>query len=65
VSRKLVSLATLAMQNGIDVTGIKKTVFSHPTLSETFHEAALASDDEAIHMQVRSDRLEGAEMSGS
>jgi dihydrolipoamide dehydrogenase len=62
---ELVSLATLAMQNGIDVTGIKKTVFPHPTLSETFHEAALASDDEAIHMQVRSDRLEGAEIPGS
>jgi len=55
---ELVSLAVLAMQNGIDVKGIKRTVFPHPTLSETFHEAALACDDEAIHMRVQSERLD-------
>jgi dihydrolipoamide dehydrogenase len=47
---ELISLATLAMENGIDVDGIKKTVFAHPTLSETFFEAALATDGEAIHL---------------
>jgi dihydrolipoamide dehydrogenase len=54
---ELVALASLAMQNGIDVTGIKQTVFPHPTLSETFFEAALASHDEAIHMRVESEEL--------
>ncbi|MFH1241893.1 MAG: dihydrolipoyl dehydrogenase [Pseudomonadota bacterium] len=47
---ELISLAALAMQNGIDVDGIKKTVFAHPTLAETFFEAALATDGEAIHL---------------
>jgi dihydrolipoamide dehydrogenase len=54
---ELIALASLAMQNGIDVTGIKKTVFPHPTLAETFFEAALASHDEAIHMRVDSEEL--------
>jgi len=49
---ELISLATLAIQNGIDVAGIKKTVFPHPGLSEAFFEAALATDGEAIHMKV-------------
>jgi len=52
---ELISLATLAMENGIDVDGIKKTVFAHPSLSETFFEAALATDGEAIHLLVESD----------
>jgi dihydrolipoamide dehydrogenase len=51
---ELISLASLAIQNGLDITGIKKTVFPHPTLSETFYEAALASDNEAIHMLLDS-----------
>ena len=38
----------------LDISGIKKTIFPHPTLSETFHEAALASDNEAIHMLLDS-----------
>jgi dihydrolipoamide dehydrogenase len=59
---ELVALASLAMQNGIDVTGIKQTVFPHPTLSETFFEAALASHDEAIHMRVGSEELQPDEL---
>jgi dihydrolipoamide dehydrogenase len=47
---EIISLASLSMQNGVDVAGIKKTVFPHPTLSETFFEAALATDGEAIHL---------------
>ena len=54
---ELIALATLAMQNGISIEGIKKTVFPHPTLSETFFEAALASDGEAIHLLL--DQVEG------
>jgi dihydrolipoamide dehydrogenase len=52
---ELISLATLAMQNGVDVAGIKKTVFPHPGLSEAFFEAALATDGEAIHMKIDMD----------
>ena len=54
-STELISLASLAMRNGINVAGIKQTVFPHPTLSETFFEAALATDGEAIHMLLDSD----------
>jgi dihydrolipoamide dehydrogenase len=46
----MISLACLAMENGIGVEGIQKTVFAHPTLAETFFEAALATHGEAIHM---------------
>jgi len=54
---ELISLATLAMQNGINVAGIKKTVFPHPGLSEAFFEAALATDGEAIHMKVDKEEI--------
>ncbi len=47
---ELISLATMAMQNNIGVDGIQKTLFAHPTLAETFYEAALATDGEAIHL---------------
>ena len=49
-STELISLASLAMQNGVDVAGIKQTVFPHPGLAESFFEAALATDGEAVHM---------------
>jgi len=49
---ELISLATLVMENKIDVDGIKKTMFAHPTLSESFFEAALATDGEAIHLMM-------------
>ena len=52
---ELISLATLAMQNGIDVAGIKKTVFPHPSLSEAFFEAVLATQGESIHMKIERD----------
>jgi dihydrolipoyl dehydrogenase len=55
---ELISLAALAMQNGVTVDGIKKTVFSHPTLAETFFEAALTTDDEAIHMVTEGEEHE-------
>lgn len=54
---ELISLATLAMQNGIDVAGIRKTVFPHPGLSEAFFEAALATEGEAIHMKVEREEV--------
>jgi dihydrolipoamide dehydrogenase len=54
-STELIALASLAMRNGINVAGIKQTVFPHPTLAETFFEAALATDGEAIHMLLDND----------
>jgi hypothetical protein len=51
-------MAALAMQNGVGVAGIKKTVFAHPTLAETFFEAALTTDDEAIHLMVKGEEHE-------
>jgi dihydrolipoamide dehydrogenase len=54
---ELISLATLAMQNGIDVAGVQKTVFPHPGLSEAFFEAALATDGEAIHMKIEREEI--------
>ena len=47
---ELISLASLAMENGVDVEGVKKTVFVHPTLAENFFEAALAADGRPIHL---------------
>jgi dihydrolipoamide dehydrogenase len=51
---ELISLASIAIQNGLNISGIKKTVFPHPTLAETFYEAALATDGEAIHLLLDS-----------
>ena len=47
---EMISLAALAMANGIGVDGIKQTVFSHPTLAESFFEAALGTHGQAIHL---------------
>ncbi len=47
---ELIAQATLAMENGIPISAIKNTIFPHPTLSETFFEAALDTDGEAIHL---------------
>jgi dihydrolipoamide dehydrogenase len=55
---ELISIAALAMQNGVGVEGIKKTVFAHPTLAETFFEAALTTDNEAIHLLVEGEEHE-------
>jgi dihydrolipoamide dehydrogenase len=49
---ELISTATLAMRNNIDLEGFKKTVFPHPSLSEALFEAALGVDGEAIHLRV-------------
>lgn len=46
---ELISLGVMAMKHGIDIEGIKKTVFPHLTFSESFYEAALATSGEAIH----------------
>ena len=38
------------MEFGLSAEDIGLTMFSHPTVSEAFHEAALASNNQAIHI---------------
>lgn len=47
---ELVAQAVIAMELGGSAEDIAMTVFAHPTLSEAFHEAALASHGRAIHI---------------
>ncbi len=46
----------IAMEFGSSTEDMQLTVFSHPTLSEALHEAALAVDGHAIHMPNRKKR---------
>ncbi|MEQ8598283.1 MAG: dihydrolipoyl dehydrogenase [Devosia sp.] len=46
---ELVAEAVLAMEFGASAEDIARTCHAHPTLSESMHEAALASDKRAIH----------------
>ncbi len=52
----LVQQIAIAMEFGSNAEDIAMTVFSHPTLSETVHEAALAVNGHAIHMPNRKKR---------
>ncbi|WP_426417548.1 dihydrolipoyl dehydrogenase [Aestuariirhabdus sp. LZHN29] len=53
---ELVQQAAIAMEFGSSVEDIALTVFAHPTVSEAFHEAALAVDGHAIHIANRKKR---------
>lgn len=46
----LVQQMAIAMEFGSSAEDIAMTVFSHPTLSEAVHEAALAVNGHAIHI---------------
>ncbi|PDH36703.1 MAG: dihydrolipoyl dehydrogenase [OM182 bacterium MED-G24] len=50
---ELVAEAVIAMEFGSSAEDIGLTMFAHPTLSEEFHEAALATDGHAIHIASR------------
>ena len=52
---ELISLGVMAMQNGVDIHKIKKTVLPHLTFSESFFEAALATSGEAIHFPLNNE----------
>lgn len=52
----LVQQVVIAMEFGSSAEDLALTVFSHPTLSEAVHEAALAVDGKAIHMANRKRR---------
>ena len=48
---ELVQQALIAMDNGVTSKKLGETVFSHPTVSEALHEANLAINGRAIHIQ--------------
>ncbi len=50
---ELITQAVIAMDLGASSEDIAMTMFAHPTLSEAFHEAALAVDSRAIHIAPR------------
>lgn len=52
----LVQQVAIAMEFGASAEDIGLTVFSHPTLSEAVHEAALAVNGQAIHIANRKKR---------
>ena len=41
------------MEFGASSEDIALTMFSHPTVSEAFHEATLAADNQAIHIEQK------------
>ncbi|PIE44049.1 MAG: dihydrolipoyl dehydrogenase [Gammaproteobacteria bacterium] len=50
---EMIAQAVIAMEFGSSAEDLAMTVFAHPTLSESFHEAALAVDGHAIHVANR------------
>jgi dihydrolipoyl dehydrogenase len=53
---ELIAQAVVAMEMGASAEDIALTVFAHPTLSESFHEAALATNNNAIHIAQKRSR---------
>jgi dihydrolipoyl dehydrogenase len=49
----LIAEATLAIQNGLTLDQVDLTIHAHPTLPESFMEAALAAQGRAIHITNR------------
>ena len=49
----LIAEATVAVQNGLTLEQIDLTIHAHPTLPESFMEAALAAQGRAIHIANR------------
>ena len=54
----LVQQAVIAMKFGSTAKELGNTVFSHPTVSEALHEAALAVNKEAIHIANRKNKAD-------
>ncbi len=50
---ELIQQAVVAMEFGATIEDLQLMVFGHPSLSETVHEAALATDYKAIHVAQR------------
>ncbi len=52
----LIHEGALAISNDLDLNAIKRTIHAHPTLSEAFFEAALGTDEAAIHIAPKRKR---------
>jgi dihydrolipoyl dehydrogenase len=50
---ELIQQGVIAMEFGATIEDLQLMVFGHPSLSETVHEAALATDYKAIHIAQR------------
>ncbi|NQY83767.1 MAG: dihydrolipoyl dehydrogenase [Alcanivorax sp.] len=50
---ELIQQGVVAMEFGASIEDLQLMVFGHPSLSETVHEAALATDYKAIHVAQR------------
>jgi dihydrolipoamide dehydrogenase len=50
---ELLQQGVVAMEFGATMEDLQLMVFSHPSLSEAVHEAALATDYKAIHIAQR------------
>lgn len=46
----LIAEGALAIANDLDIYSIMRTIHAHPTLSETFYEATLGLENQAIHI---------------
>ena len=56
---ELISEAVIAMELGASAEDIALTMFAHPTLSESFHEAALAVHDRPLHIAPQTLNMSG------
>lgn len=52
----LIQEGTLAAANSLDASNITRAIHAHPTLSESFFEAALGLDEKAIHVAPKKKR---------
>ena len=50
---ELVQQALISMEFGASSEDLGLTIFSHPTVSEALHEAALSVNNQAIHIGNR------------
>jgi dihydrolipoamide dehydrogenase len=49
MASELIGQAVIAMESENTSEDLSRTIFAHPSLSESIHEAALAVDGRAIH----------------
>ena len=53
---ELIAQAVLVMEMGASAEDIALTIYAHPTLSESLHEAAMATASSAIHIAQKAAR---------
>ena len=50
MASEMIAEAVLAIELGASAEDLQRTVHAHPSLAETIHEAALASDGRALNI---------------